>query len=386
MPNIVVVVNEINRDGQAEVTPLLVEPKSERPHSPLVIGVPVEFGLRPPACAPLDCCGATGWFGSPAPHADPAVLSGLRKQALQLAILLAVMLQNSGYALLRGYSRGTLKERYSSSSVLLAMELVKLVFCGWKVVTSDAPSDTPAGSPLAKYAHLLRRSLKMAVPALIYLLMNILSFVALGRIDAATFSIVSQLKVLTTASFSVALLGRSLHARKWRALFTLTLGVVLISAETKPRAAPGEAAASEWAIGMGAVLAEVLLSGFGSVYFERVLKSSDETYSVWDRNFQLACWSILIYAPLTLRENPADPLAGWSWIAAACALVGALGGLLVALSLKYADSVTKTIATTGAIVLSTLLNASLLEGPFSLSIAVGTMIVVASVFSYSDNG
>jgi len=134
------------------------------------------------------------------------------------------------------------------------------------------------------------------------------------------------------------------------------------------------------------VLAEVLLSGFGSVYFERVLKSSDETYSVWDRNFQLACWSILIYAPLTLRENPADPLAGWSWIAAACALVGALGGLLVALSLKYADSVTKTIATTGAIVLSTLLNASLLEGPFSLSIAVGTMIVVASVFSYSDNG
>jgi len=43
-----------------------------------------------------------------------------------------------------------------------------------------------------------------------------------------------------------------------RALFTLTLGVVLISAETKPRAAPGEAAASEWAIGMGAVRAEKL--------------------------------------------------------------------------------------------------------------------------------
>jgi len=56
------------------------------------------------------------------------------------------------------------------------------------VVTSDAPSDTPAGSPLAKYAHLLRRSLKMAVPALIYLLMNILSFVALGRIDAVLYA------------------------------------------------------------------------------------------------------------------------------------------------------------------------------------------------------
>ena len=45
-----------------------------------------------------------------------------------------------------------------------------------------------------------------------------------------------QLKVLTTAAFSVALLGRSLHVRKpARALLTLTLGVVLISAETKPK-------------------------------------------------------------------------------------------------------------------------------------------------------
>merc|ERR1719265_1425113 len=269
------------------------------------------------------------------------------------------------------------------------MELVKLLFCGAMVVTSAEPSDVPRGSPLAMYAHLMRRSLKMAVPAVVYLLMNILSFVALGRIDAATFSIVSQLKVLTTASFSVALLGRSLHPRKWRALFSLTLGVILISAETKPKAsAAGGALGGEWAVGMGAVLLEVLLSGFGSVYFERVLNAvtQEETYSVWDRNFQLACWSILIYAPLALRDNPAHPLAGWSWVAGACAAVGALGGVLVALSLKYADSVTKTIATTGAIVLSTLLNASFLDGPFSLSIIVGTLIVVVSVVSYSDNG
>jgi len=105
--------------------------------------------------------------------------------------------------------------------------------------------------------------------------------------------------------------------------------------------------------------------------------------------------------------------------------VGALGGVLVALSLKYADSVTKTIATTGAfrphprrglhlhlkaapqstlglalqlyclavsrayagaIVLSTLLNAAFLDGPCNLSIVVGTLIVVVSVVSYSDNG
>ena len=48
-----------------------------------------------------------------------------------------------------------------------------------------------------------------------------------------------------------------------------------------------------------------------------------------------------------------------------------MGGVLVALCLKHADSVTKTIATTGAIVLTTLVNAAFLDGPMSLAVATG---------------
>ena len=42
---------------------------------------------------------------------------------------------------------------------------------GQYVCTSDAPSDVPSGTPLSKYAHLIRHSAKMAVPAVIYLIM-----------------------------------------------------------------------------------------------------------------------------------------------------------------------------------------------------------------------
>ena len=52
-------------------------------------------------------------------------------------------------------------------------------------------------------------------------------------------------------------------------------------------------------------------------------------------------------------DNPNNPFAGWSGTTAVCAAVGALGGVLVALSIKLADSIMKTIATTGAIVLTT---------------------------------
>ena len=135
------------------------------------------------------------------------------------------------------------------------------------------------------------------------------------------------------------------------------------------------------------MLAEVVLSGFASIFFERVLKSADEAVQRERKGEgQLAAWSIAIYTPMMPATNPTAPFAGWSVVAAVCAAVGALGGVLVALCLKHADSVTKTIATTGAIVLTTLVNAAFLDGPMSLAVATGALLVVLSVFSFNDNG
>jgi len=141
-----------------------------------------------------------------------------------------------------------------------------------------------------------------------------------------------------------------------------------------------------YSIGMAAAAGDVILSGFASIYFERVLKSVEETYSVWDRNFQLAFWSASIYLPILIYDNPTNPFVGWSSVAIACSAVGALGGVLVALSIKYTDSILKTIATTGSIVLTTLLNAAFLSGPLNLAIIVGALVVVVAVFGYNDDG
>jgi len=329
----------------------------------------------------------TAESGGVTPFAGPS-------KRLKMAILCAVTLQNAGYALVRRYSRGYLRETYSASSALFVMEMAKLLLSAVYVCTSDAPSDVPSGTPLSKYAHLIRHSAKMAVPAVIYLIMNLLGFLSLAHIDASTFAIVSQMKVFTTAIFAVALLGRKLHLRRWRALLSLTLGVILISSETSPASVMDAAASAasqieawrHYSIGMAAAAGDVILSGFASIYFERVLKSVEETYSVWDRNFQLAFWSASIYLPILIYDNPTNPFVGWSYVAVLCSAVGALGGVLVALSIKYTDSILKTIATTGSIVLTTLLNAAFLSGPLNLAIVVGALVVVVAVFGYNDNG
>ncbi len=66
----------------------------------------------------------------------------------------------------------------------------------------------------------------------------------------------------------------------------------------------------EYLFGLAASFGDVVLSGFVSIYFEKVLKSKTETYSVWDRNFQLSFWSMLIYTPIMLYDNPRHPFRG----------------------------------------------------------------------------
>lgn len=58
--------------------------------------------------------------------------------------------------------------------------------------------------------------------------------------------------------------------------------------------------------------------------------------------------------------------------------LGAAGGLLVALSIKYGDAILKTLATTAAIILSSVLDASFLGGPLtSLMVIAGAQVVIA---------
>jgi UDP-sugar transporter A1/2/3 len=74
---------------------------------------------------------------------------------------------------------------------------------------------------------------------------------------------------------------------------------------------------------------------------------------------------------------------GWSFVAFAVSLLGAAGGLLVALSIKYGDSVLKTLATTGAIILSSVLDRYLLGGPLTPVMMIAGAQVILSICNYT---
>ena len=241
---------------------------------------------------------------------------------------------------------------------------------------------SPGGeSTTSRLSYVARKSTKMLFLALIYGSMNILSFVALSNIGAGLFTIFAQLKIFSTAMMSAIVLRRSYSSARWRALVSLTLGVFLFSEPIWNADSGGKSVAGgSTMLGCGAVLIEVSLSGFASIYFEKVVKNDAEQMTIWERNFQLAMWSFPIYLGFILFEGggQAGFLGGWSTMAFMLSVLGAAGGLLVALSIKYGDSILKTLAVTGAILLSSLLDHYMLAGPLTpIMVIAGAQVVIA---------
>jgi len=308
--------------------------------------------------------------------------------------LFALCLQNSGYTLLRRWSTAILMEHVSDSSILIGGELIKvtvslfMTFLGPSLGINIGNMPMPDGKR-AHFKKIIKTSPKMAVPAFVYYCMNRLSFVALRRIDAGTFTVVAQLKTLTTATFSYLILRKQFSAIRVRSLIYLVCSVIVISEFAATHSSPmgmdddSESVLWVFLLGLLAVITEVTLSGLISVYYQKVLQDDKRNLSAWDRNIQLAIFSIILYFPTF--HNDAY-FAGWSIVTCIVSLLGAAGGLLVAFSMKYTDAILKALATSAAIVLTSVLSWYLLDGPYGIPIAVSSISVVVAIFTYVTNG
>jgi solute carrier family 35 (UDP-sugar transporter), member A1/2/3 len=74
---------------------------------------------------------------------------------------------------------------------------------------------------------------------------------------------------------------------------------------------------------------------------------------------------------------------GWSFLAWIVTVLGAAGGLLVALSIKYGDAILKTLATTAAIILSSLLDYYFLSGPLTPIMVIAGVQVIIAICNYT---
>ncbi|XP_028919311.1 UDP-N-acetylglucosamine transporter isoform X1 [Ornithorhynchus anatinus] len=279
---------------------------------------------------------------------------------LSLGIL---VFQTTSLVLTMRYSR-TLKEdgpRYLSSTAVVVAELLKIMACILLVYRDSKCSLRTLNRVL--HDEILNKpmeTLKLAIPSGIYTLQNNLLYVALSNLDAATYQVTYQLKILTTALFSVSMLSKKLGVYQWLSLVILMTGVAFVQwPSDSQEVVSKELSAGSQFVGLMAVLTACFSSGFAGVYFEKILKETKQ--SVWIRNIQLGFFGsifgllgVYIYDGELVSKN--GFFQGYNKLTWIVVVLQALGGLVIAAVIKYADNILKGFATSLSIILSTLIS------------------------------
>jgi UDP-sugar transporter A1/2/3 len=227
------------------------------------------------------------------------------------------------------------------------------------------------------------------VPATLFFVQNNVMYLALGNLDAATYQVTMQLRLITTAVMSVIMLGKIVSPLQWGSLFLLAAGVAVVQVSSMNASKEVE---GNPAIGFAAVLFNCCSSAFGAVYFEKLLKGSK--VSLWTRNVQMSAFSIVVgVVDLFINGQYLDIAErgyfhGFTWLTFVVIGLQSAGGILLALVMKYADNILKGFAMAIAILVSCL--ASYIFFDFKLSgaymLGTGMVIAAATIYGQSASG
>jgi len=327
------------------------------------------------------------------PDVEAALVNGEKlKEKMQVAatrsgsndmlkwfVLVFLVVQNSSASILMRVSRSEVGASWNPQTGVVMQEVIKALVCvvlllkdgGLRTVFADR-----------------NEALKTAIPAICYLIQNNLQYVAVGYLDASTYAVLYQLKILTTALLSVVILRKDLVCIQWVSLGLLTIGVsaVVLSQMSGSSGDEGKSKGMDTILpGLAAVLTACLMSGLAGVYFEKLLKGS--TVSLWARNLQLALYSIVIglvglYGESMNSSVRTDFFHGYTTTVWLSILNNAFGGLLVAVVIKYADVILKNFAASLSIILTACISAIAFNTSVSSWFTLGTCMVIYAMFLY----
>ncbi|POR36706.1 UDP-N-acetylglucosamine transporter [Tolypocladium paradoxum] len=354
--------------------------------------------------------------------------------------------QNSALILIMHYSRMMPPlgdHRYFTSTAVFLNEVIKLAVALTLAIYETSKTLAPSTPATTLFEQIYNAVFsgdgwKLALPAAFYTLQNLLQYTALGELDPVHFQVLYQVKILTTAIFSVVLLRRQLGLKRWVSLIVLTLGVSVVSLPSSATAVDslllhgipdhyfprskhelGHAASADlstpdshltkrsatyegiandlpppdplmnYSVGVTAAVVAAVVSGLAGVYFEKLLKESPSQASVWVRNIQLSFYSLIaaFFGGVVWQDGSGIRehgfFEGYNWIVWAAIVLQAAGGLIASLVIRDADNIVKNFATSISIVISFVVSMWMFEFTVTMTFLIGTSLVLLATYLYS---
>eukprot|EP00039_Didymoeca_costata_P020977 m.343004 g.343004 ORF g.343004 m.343004 type:complete len:338 (-) comp22206_c0_seq1:160-1173(-) len=316
------------------------------------------------------------------------------------AILVGLIAQTTTVVIVMRMSFTKQKKEYLPTVAVVMMEIGKMV-ASVLLLLSEHNGNVDRTVKLIHEEMVVnyKGTLLTAVPALIYTFQTNLLYIASNNLEGAVMQATAQLKILTTALFSVFILGRRLSYVQWGSLLVLMTGVAVIHSKkedfqklsSNSTLREDQKHVDNIMTGLMCVILAAITSGFAGVYIEKILKNQGQNeVSLWMRNIQLSTFSLL-FATMGAYVKDGDKieekgiLQGFTAMVWFLVFINGVGGLCVAAVTKYLDSIIKNFAGALSITFTGFISISILhDSEFTMHFVIGCFMVITATVLYAS--
>jgi len=286
------------------------------------------------------------------------------------SLLLTILL--SCQSLLITYSKKSGNYTYNTTTTILLAEVVKFCISSGILIYS--------GQGLG--FRLTQETLLYSLPALIYFVQNNLVFWALLYIDATTYQVLVNLKILTTGVLFRFIMGKELSGIQWSALVLLMVGCATSQLSTSCNAT------SLFAVPVAGIVIVVILSVLSAaagIITEWIMKKSSLKMDPLHRqNIHLYFFGIIFNTIGYWMERKPESsfFEGYNTITWSVVMAYSFTGLCVSVIMKYADNMVKIYAVSVSMVVTMLLSIVMFEFQPTTQLFFGIVIITISILMY----
>uniref|UniRef100_A0A061SGM7 Solute carrier family 35 (UDP-sugar transporter), member A1/2/3 n=1 Tax=Tetraselmis sp. GSL018 TaxID=582737 RepID=A0A061SGM7_9CHLO len=302
-------------------------------------------------------------------------ISGTTK--LGVAVTLTLLTCSQGIMMAASKVDG--KYPYNIATVPLFSELTKLIVSAFLLYRCKVKDPKGTQTTFA-----WRSILLFPIPSIIYIVHNNVQFYTMQYVDAATYQILGNLKIVTTGFLFRVFLKRYLTRIQWMAL------VLLMCAATTSQISGCGSLLAAPAMGYVFGVLSAWLSAFAGVYTEFLMKKNND--NLYWQNVQLYGFGTLFNAVRLTFDDVAAGFAngpwvtnafnGYNWVTFMIVLNFAFAGMSVSWIMKFADTIVKVYATSSAMMITALLSVWFFDLQPTLQLFMGIVIACISLNLY----
>ncbi|RUS78729.1 hypothetical protein EGW08_013516 [Elysia chlorotica] len=293
------------------------------------------------------------------------------------SILVTEVLVYSSYGIFINLSRTDGNLEYHSSSIWFSVEVLKLCLAlclAWPEILNQVPMFSG-----------VKRVLPFSIPALCYCVNNNLSVYMQDQMDPATYQVLSNLKIASTAIFYRLIIKRRLMTLQW-----VSLGVLMFAGglnsytglKAKSRSLQ-DIHISALGVAMSAIYCSV--SGFSGVYTEYILKK-DAVIPLALQNCYMYIFGVILNGLLMFYQsgdmNIYHSFTKYTW---AAVISQAFNGLAMSFIMKHSSNITRLLVISSAVPVTATLTMIVFNMKAGLDFFVVVFLVVLALCMYNSN-